>query len=99
MKTLGIILTLFSVVAGVYGGFSVLDSRYALASDQKQLEIRVSLGELNTLLLKSLENLYFYREQARKYPEDVVLQVKLQEAEEEVSGIKNRIFEIEKAKV
>ena len=85
------ITALAGAVGVVYGSITFVDSRYALAEDVQELENRITVTELKDLLHKSLENLYFYRSQLSKYPDDTEVKKRLKEAQEEVDSIKKRI--------
>jgi hypothetical protein len=97
VRNILVFITALSAAGGViYGAVNFVDSRYALAEDVQKLEERLTLAELKDLLHKALENLYFYKSQIRKYPEDEELKERLKEAQAEVDSIKKRIEAIEK---
>ena len=87
------------VISSLAGGFLYLDERFALAADVVKLEQRVSLNELSALYKTALENLYFYRSQNRKYPDDEDLKTKLKESEGEVKDLKTLITTLKKKKL
>lgn len=90
-------LTLFTAAAAVagtvFGGITWVDSRYAKAAQVDALEKRVSLNELKAQLRAAQEELIFWRQQARKYPDDIDVKDSLKEAEETVQELKKKIEE------
>jgi len=90
-------LTLFTAIVAVagtvFGGITWVDSRYAKAAQVDALEKRVSLNELKAQLRAAQEELIFWRQQARKYPDDVDVKDSLKDAEEAVEEIKAKIKE------
>lgn len=93
MKTLISILTLIGIS---FSAFFFVDSRYALSGDVQELEQRVKINELRDLERTAMEDVYFYRQQQRKYPADKQVGDKLVEAEEELGGIRKQIEEVKK---
>jgi len=71
--------------------FFFMDNRHASSTSFNRLAVAVSTNKLENTLHKALENLYFYRDQLRKYPNDDKIKKKLEEAEDEVKNIKDRI--------
>lgn len=61
----------------------------------KALEERLTLNELKDLLKEALSDLYYWRDMARKYPDDQDVKDKLAEAEATVKEIKERIRQLE----
>ena len=59
------------------------------------VEYRLSMSELQTLLQHALEDLYYWRDLSRKYPDDQEIKDKLAEAEQNVEDIKERIRRLE----
>ncbi len=103
IKTMGSakagITTLTLLFSTMITGFFYIEERFAKADDLKKIEIRLEINELQTLYKTALENLYFYRDQNRKYPDDVKLKEKLTEAEEEVKDLKDLLKMAKTAKV
>jgi len=93
------IATVTLLVSTVITGFFYIEERFAKADDLKKVEIRLEINELQTLYKTALENLYFYRDQSRKYPNDEKLGEKLVEAEEEVKDLKDLLKMAKTAKV
>jgi len=77
------------ILSSIVTGFFYIEDRFALAAEVEKLEHRVNINELQSLYKISLENLYFYRDQNRKYPDDLKLREKLKEAEDEVKNLKD----------
>lgn len=99
--SLGSISVIVTVLVGVFtllgftvGGYSFLDQRYALAKSFVVLEKRVSVNELKHLYHSSLDNVYFFRKQARIYPNDEEVGRKLEKAEQEQESIEKRLNEL-----
>lgn len=88
------IIFLLTIIGSVVGGLTYIEGKFALADDVKELEQRVSLSELKQIYNEALKNLYFYRDQLRKYPDDVDLKSKLKESEVDVKGIKDQIIKL-----
>lgn len=90
-------LSLFTALAAVLGttfaSLAWVDTRYAKASKVEALEKRVSLNELKVQLRAAQEELIFWRQQARKYPDDSDVKDSLKEAEETVAELKKKINE------
>lgn len=102
-NTRNIALTVTALIAagsGLVGISSYFDNRYAIAAevDKKieKVENRLTLAELKQLHRTAQEEVFFYRDQARKYPEDEELKLKLKEAEETAIDLKKQIKELEK---
>jgi len=98
-STKAAIATVALLFSTVFSSFFYIEGRFAKADDLKKVEIRLEINELQTLYKTALENLYFYRDQSRKYPEDTKLKEKLTEAEEEVKDLKDLLTAAKKAKV
>ena len=90
---LSLFTAVVAVLGTVFGGLTWVDSRYAKASEVKELEKRVSLNELKAQLRAAQEELNFWRQQARKYPDDLDVKDSLKEAEETVKELKKKIEE------
>ena len=95
-KILAGVATFITLIGSVSAGYLYLDTRYALATELNALERKVDKMELEDLYKDALENLYFYRSQNRKYPDDKEIQDRLKEAQDEVDHIKKQLDEIEK---
>lgn len=85
------IMALVGLVGVVFSVYFYIDGTYAEKTHLAAVEQRVTLNELYGLLRSAQENLYFYRDQKRKYPEDEEVESRLKEAEEEVTHLKDRI--------
>ena len=95
-KNVAALVTALAAAGGVfYGVQNHLDTTYASTIRVDKLEKRLSLQELKELLQDALEELYFWRKQARKHPEDLEIKEKLKEAEDHIVDIKKRIKEHE----
>jgi len=92
------IISISAALGVIWGMIGFVDGRYAHATYVQSVENRVTLNELKQLYRDALENLYFYRGQVRKYPEDVELQRRLADAEKEVKDIKAQIDQLTKKK-
>ena len=68
-----------------------MDERFAHAKDVQQLEKRVSIAELKTSLRTAIEEMYFLRDQNRKYPNDEEIKERLVEAKDHVKELKEQI--------
>lgn len=86
-----VLTTLFAVVGTIVGGYGFLDSKFAHAEEVEKLEKRVTLAELKTSLRTALEEMYFLRDQSRKYPDDEEIKERLKEASSLVDDIKEQI--------
>jgi hypothetical protein len=90
-------LSIFTAVAAVlgpsFGALNWVDNRYAKASQVNALELRVSINELKAQLRAAQEELIFWRQQARKYPDDADVKDSLKEAEESVTDLKKKLEE------
>ena len=89
-----IVVGIFTLLGFTVGGYSFLDERYALAKNFVTLEKRVSVNELKHLYHSSLDNVYFFRKQARLHPDDEELKTKLEKAEQEQESIEKRLDEL-----
>ena len=92
---LSVLVGLFTLVGFVAGGYTFLDQRYALASEHNFLESRVSIHELHHLYRKAMEDMFFYRSQARIYPTDDKIKLKLEEVTDSCEKIKDQISKME----
>ena len=92
---LSILVGLFTLVGFIAGGYTFLDQRYALASEHNLLESRVSIHELNHVYRKAMEDMFFYRSQARIYPDDNKIRIKLEEVTDSCEKIKDQISKME----
>lgn len=95
-----VVTSLAAFLGIVFGAINYVDSVALtavkpIADRVTTLEERLTLNELNDLLRRALENLYFYRDQVRKYPGDQDLQDRLFEARKEVEDLKGRIKNLE----
>lgn len=88
------IVGVFTLLGFTIGGYSFLDQRYALANNYVTLEKRVSVNELKHLYHSSLDNVYFFRKQARLHPNDEEIGRKLEKAEQEQESIEKRLDEL-----
>ncbi len=88
IKLIGGLIGLIGITFSV---FFFMDNRHVSSISFSRLAVTVSTNKLENTLHKALENLYFYRDQLRKYPDDDKLKKKLEEAEDEVKNIKERI--------
>jgi len=93
VKVVSVVLALFTML---FAGYMHIDERYALAKDQAKLNSKINSVELKILLKDALDDLYFYREQLRKHPNDVEIQLKVQRGEENVKFIKNQLKVLKK---
>jgi hypothetical protein len=79
---------------------SHFDNRYAQAAevDKKieKVENRLTVAELRQLTRAAQEDVFFYRDQVRKYPNDQDVKDKLKEAEDTLADLKAQIKELEK---
>jgi hypothetical protein len=102
-NTRNIALTVTALLAagsGLVGINSHFDNRYAQAAevDKKieKVETRLSMAELRQLARAAQEDVFFYRDQARKYPTDQDVKDKLKEAQDTLADLKAQIRELEK---
>lgn len=86
-----VLTTLFAITGSIVGGYGFIDNKFAHAEDVEKLEKRITLAELKTSLRTALEELYFLKDQFRKYPEDLEIQERLTEAQEFVKSLKEQI--------
>lgn len=86
-------LTLF---AALFAGYAHIDSKYALAEDVEKLEEKLTLSELKSSLRLAIDELNFLKSQHRKYPDDEDIKKELEEAQEHVDDLKERIKDLEK---
>ena len=93
MKALAVLL---GIIGTCFGGYFYIDKTYAERTQVHKLELRVTANELDDLLRRAQENMYFYREQLRKYPNDVDIIKRLKEAEEEVKELRERLKNLRK---
>jgi len=85
------ISAVLGLCATLFAGFFFLDARHASVKSVAKLEKRVSLQELRRLLREAEEEMYHYRKLHRKYPDDQEIKERLEEAEERVADLKERI--------
>lgn len=95
---ISILVGFFTLVGFVAGGYTFLDHRYALASEHSLLESRMSIHELNHVYIKVMEDMFFYRAQARLYPDDSKIKLKLEEVTESCDKVKEQISKMEDRK-
>jgi hypothetical protein len=98
-----IALTVTAFIAagsGLVGINTYFDGKYAQAAEVEKkiekVETRLTITELKQLYRTAQEEVFFYRDQVRKYPVDLDLKLKLKEAEETVTDLKKQIKELEK---
>lgn len=92
VRNIALTVTALAAASGVlYGASTYFDKKYASVEQLVKLEKRVTLAEMEDLLKEALENLYFYRDQQRKYPTDEDIKTKLKESEDEVKDLKESI--------
>jgi len=101
VKNMALLITaLIAAGSSLVGVSSYFDAKYALAADVnesvKKIENRLTLAELKQLYRTAQEELFFYRDQLRKYPKDPDVKEKLKEAEETVADLKKQIKALEK---
>lgn len=90
-RLLKTIIALFSLISMTFGAFFFLDSRHAQNEDLVKLEARFTLNELYQLLRRAEDELYYYRDLNRKYPNDVQIRRRLRNAERRVQDLRDRI--------
>lgn len=90
-KTFGLI---FLILSSVWGGYMIVESRYAKAANLLHLESRVVLNELASARIRAMNYVYFLRDQSRKYPNDERIKQQLIEAEKEVKLIDKQIEQL-----
>lgn len=96
-RNVALLVTALAGAAGtVYGVQSFFDDRYASKEEVQEVKKRLTLQELKNLLKEALEEMYFWRQQSRKYPEDEEIKKRLKESEEHVADIKKQINDLEK---
>jgi len=95
-----LVTALLAAGSGLVGISTYFDDRYAMAAEVEKkieaVETRLTLAELKQLYRTAQEELFFYRDQVRKYQDDLDLKLKLKEAEDTVADLKNQIKELEK---
>lgn len=93
-----------AAVAMAYGGitfhFNTIENTakeivLPLSQKVEKLEDRLTLNELKDLLKDALDEMYYWRKQARKYPDDIEIADKLEDAEENVKDLKERIKKLQ----
>lgn len=93
VKIIGVIISIstgvFSMFALTFGGYAFLDKRYAMATDHKKLELRVTINEVEGLHREAMQEVFFFRKQLRQHPEDYDIQDKLKEAEDSSLELKD----------
>ena len=94
------VTALLAAGSGLVGINSHFDNRYAQAAEVEKkiekVETRLTLAELRALARAAQEDVFFYRDQSRKYPNDPDVKDKLKEAEDTMTDIKRQIRELEK---
>lgn len=95
VRNVALLVTALAGAVGTFFGLQTyLDTTYASTESVVKLEKRLSLQELKDLQKEALEELYFWRKQGRKNPNDLEVKTRLIEAEEYVEDIKKQIREI-----
>lgn len=89
------ITALAALVSLVFGAFFFIENRYTEKPVFHALEKRVSLNELRRQLRQAEEEAAYYRQLLRKYPDDITIEEKLEEAEERVAELEEKIKEME----
>lgn len=77
----------------VWGGYVVVDDRYARAAELTQLEQRVLMNELQQAYRDARAEVYFLRDQARKYPDDRDIHRQRADAEAELQRLERLVNE------
>jgi hypothetical protein len=85
------ITTILGFIGTLATGVFWIDDRYAKAEQVEELDKRVTLSELKDQLRLALEEYYFLKKQARKYPDDEDIQRELEEAKSVVDDLKEKI--------
>ena len=101
VKNMALLVTaLIAAGSSLVGVSTYFDNKYAMAATVelqiKKVENRLTLAELKQLHRTAQEEVFFYRDQLRKYPKDEDLKAKLKEAEETAADLKKQIKELEK---
>lgn len=95
LKNIAIIV---SLVGTAFGAYFFVDGNYAEKMELAAVTQRVTLVELLRNLRDAEEEMYFYRKQHRKHPDDPDLKRKLEESEEEVKNLKDRVKKLKEKK-
>lgn len=96
-RNVALLVTALAGATGtIYGVQTFFDDRYASKEEVEEVKKRLTLQELKELLKEALEEMYFWRQQARKYPDDPEIKKRLKESEENVEDIKEQIKELKK---
>jgi hypothetical protein len=82
---------ILALLGTVLGGYTYIDDRYALAETVDKLEERLTLSELKDSLRLALDELFFLKSQARKYPDDEEIKDQLKAVQERVDDLKRQI--------
>ena len=90
------ITAVFAVVTVVFGAYFYIDGNFVRNEAHAALVKKVSLVELISQYLEAKRELYFLKDQARKYPEDEELQEELEDAKETVKDLKQQIKDLKK---
>ncbi len=93
LKSLAVIL---GIVGTCFGAYFFIDRTYAEKSQLVSLELRVVTNELHDLLRRAQADMYFYKEQLRKFPNDVDVIKRLKNAEAQVEELRDRIKNLKK---
>ena len=88
------IVSVFTAIGLVLGGYIFLDQRYALASSLVKVELKVAGHEMRHLYHEALNDVFFFRKQSRLHPEDPAISRKLRVAQEDAESIKIRLEKI-----
>lgn len=103
-EKLKLIATGFGLIGMVVSGFLFVDNRSKTIAETtvepvkaslNALDKRLTLNELRDLLRKAQEELLFWKQQKRKYPNDPDIDEELRKAQEQVDEIKERIRKLE----
>lgn len=79
------------LLGAIWGGYVVLDERYARAEEFNRLEQRVLTNELQQAYRDARAEVYFLRSQARKYPDDHEVRRELDDAEAELRRLERLV--------
>lgn len=90
-------IALAILISIVMSGYFYLDARHANAVDvEKKISVidkKVTLIDLKIIYREALEDLYFYRKQARRYSKDKEIKKRLKVAEQRVKGLEEDMYE------
>lgn len=96
---LKVFLVVMSALSTAGGSILWIDGRYAKAAEVVQMERRLDITELKQQLRVATDEYYFLRGQLRKYPEDLELKEKVDEAKEQVDQIRSRIKKLKETRL